>query len=107
MSEDCPICGKELQVSTMTIDWMGPIAEHYAICPNKDYSYEYAYGYTTVQITIRGHNLMFGWSYSDDKKTLKAETDAIDAVLEAARHAQAEDSIIQDADQAQRPQESR
>lgn len=104
MSEDCPICNKELKQETMTIDWLGPIAEHYAICPNKCYSYEYAYGYTTIQVTIRGHNIMFGWSYSDDKTTMKAESDAIDTTLEAARLAQAEDKY---ADQAKRPQEPR
>ena len=99
--EECPVCNTEMKEYTETIDWMGPIAEHYATCPNKCYSYEYAYGYTTVQVDLSGHNLMFGWSYSDDRETVKAETDSIDVVCALAR------SIIQDADKAGRPQESR
>src|SRR5271168_1258990 len=101
-TEDCPVCSTELREQHATLD-EGTISEHYAVCPKGCYSYEYSYGYTTVQVTIRGHNLMFGWSYSDDKQTTRAESDAINTALEAARHAQVEDlSIIQDADQTQR-----
>src|SRR5271168_1131813 len=98
--EECPVCSAEMTEYIDHIDWMGPIAEHYAVCPNKCYSYEYAYGYTTVQIDLAGHNLMFGWSYSDDHQDVQAETEAIDVVCALAR------SISQDADKVRRSQES-
>jgi hypothetical protein len=90
-----------MQEYTDYIDyWGGPLCEHHLMCPNKCYSYEYAYGYTTVQVTVNGQNIMFGWCYSDDKEIVKAETDSVDVVCALARS-------IRDADQAQRPQEPR
>jgi hypothetical protein len=77
-------------VEISTIDW-GAICEHYETCPNKCYAYEFAYGYTTVFVSIREHHLQFGWVYNDDKETIQAEADAINIICEAARRAQLED----------------
>jgi hypothetical protein len=90
-TDECPVCYAKMKVSTYTLDWMGPISEHYELCPNKCYSYEYSYGYTSVFVNVRGHALQFGWGYSDDRETLRAESDAIDVACEAARRAQLED----------------
>jgi hypothetical protein len=86
--EDCPICSTPLKEYIDTIDWGGPIAEHYAACPNKCYSYEYAYGYTTVLVGDK----QFGWTYSTDKETLQAEQAAVDAAIETARENQTQRS---------------
>ena len=89
-AEECPVCYTKLKVETAAIDW-GTICEHYETCPNGCYSYEFAYGYTTVFVNIRKHHLQFGWGYSDDKNDVLVETDAIDTACEAARRAQLED----------------
>jgi hypothetical protein len=70
---------------------MGPTCEHYQTCPNKCYAYEYAYGYTTVHVFIRGHDIQFGWTYHDIAGTVRDESEAIDVVCGAARLAQLED----------------
>ena len=89
-SDECPICYATVKEETALIDYAyGPICEHYVVCPNKCYDYEYAYGTTVVYVTIRGHVLMFGWSYSDD--TSRAEWDAIELACKAAQKAQLED----------------
>lgn len=98
MTDQCSVCGTEMKEYVETIDWGGPICEHVATCPNGCYSYEFSYGYTTIHVG----DLRFGWSYSDDKETVKAQTDAIDAACTAAR--QLKD---QNEGQAQRPQEPR
>jgi hypothetical protein len=81
MSDECPVCRSPIKEQIDTIDWGGPICEHYAICPNGCYSYEFAYGDTTIYIG----ELRFGWSYSDDKQVIKTQTDAVEAAIEAAR----------------------
>jgi hypothetical protein len=83
-SDECPVCGTTTKEQIDTIDWGGPICEHYVTCPNGCYSYEYAYGCTSIYVG----DLRFGWSYSDDKQVVKAETDAMDAAIEAARENQ-------------------
>ena len=98
--ERCPICNAEMTEYIDYIDWMGPIAEHYAACPNKCYACEYAYGYTTIQVDLGGHNIMFGWSYSEGRDAVQAETDAIDVVCALARSIKQ-----QDENQVGRPQE--
>jgi hypothetical protein len=90
-SEECPVCFAKMKVETSCLDWYGPIMEHYETCPNKCYLYEFAYGSTRVYVYVRGHAIEFGWSYSDDPQTLRAESDAIDVACEAARRAQLED----------------
>jgi hypothetical protein len=93
-SNECPICFAPMKEYTDVIDvynGMGPVCEHYQDCPNKCYSYEYAYGGTRVSVTIRSQHIEFGWHYSDTDQTVRAETDAIDLVCEAARRAQLED----------------
>lgn len=112
-ADECPVCYAPLKVQIETIDWMGPICEHYEICPNGCYTYEFAYGYTNVFVTVREHHLQFGWGYSDKREDTKAETDAIDVACEAARRAQLEDYWNlrginnQNENQAGRSQESR
>ena len=90
----CPICSTEMKEYIDYIDvynGMGPICEHYATCPNKCYSYEFAYGYTTVCVG----EAQFGWAYDTDKETMEADQAAADAAIEAARNE----------NQARRPQE--
>jgi hypothetical protein len=107
MSE-CPVCYTEMKEQIETIDWGGPICEHYENCPNDCYLYEFSYGYTTVFVNIRDHHLQFGWGYNDDRGTLYAEQDAINVVIAAAQRAQLEDywKIVNE-NKAGRPQESR
>ena len=99
MSEECPVCSAPMRVYTETIDWSGPICEQGEICPNGCYSYEFAYGYTSVHVA----DAQFGWSYTDDRQVVKAQTDAIDAAIEAVRLARG----IPSEDKTQRPQEPR
>jgi hypothetical protein len=85
MCEECPVCSAQTREQIDTIDWGGPICEHYVTCPNKCYSYEFAYGYTTILVGDK----QFGWTYSTDKETLRAEQAAMDAAIETARENQA------------------
>jgi hypothetical protein len=89
-TDECPVCYSKMKVETGTLD-EGTICEHYEICPNKCYAYEFAYGSTAVFVGIRDHHMQFGWNYSDDPQTLRAESNAIDVACEAARRAQLED----------------
>ena len=89
MSEKCPVCAAEMSEHHDVIDvyeGQGPTSEHYLDCPNKCYSYNYAYGYTTVYVNIEGHHIQFGWSYHDTFQTVKDEGDAIQIVCEVAKH---------------------
>ena len=88
--EECPVCYAKLKVETGFLD-EGTLCENFETCPNKCYSYEYAYGYTTVYVNVRGHHLMFGWGYSDERQVMQSESSAIDTACEAARRAQLED----------------
>jgi hypothetical protein len=88
MSDECPVCRAPIKEQIDTIDWGGPICEHYAICPNGCYSYEFAYGNTIVLVGDK----QFGWTYSTDKETLHAEQAAVEAAIEAAREDQAQRS---------------
>lgn len=109
-NEECPVCFAKCKEDFAYIDqYYGPISEHYITCPNKCFSYEYAYGSTIVYVSIRDHHVMFGWHYTDDPQTIRNEGEAIDLMCEAARRAQLEDywRIIHHEDQTKRPQESR
>ena len=106
-SERCPVCYAPAKEEIAYIDWMGPVCEHYVVCPNKCYDYEYAYGSTRIYVTIRGHVLMFGWHYSSED--IRAESDAADIAIKAAQKAQLEDYWVlvkrHGIDQARRPEE--
>jgi hypothetical protein len=88
--DECPVCRAPFKEYMDTVDWGGPIAEHYQICPNGCYSYEFAYGYTTV--LVKG--AQFGWTYETDAAARQAEIAAMEVAIEAARE-----------NQARRPQE--
>jgi len=84
-SDLCPICSAELTEYIDYIDvynGMGPICEHYQTCPNKCYSYEFAYGNTTVLVK----EAQFGWTYETDNVTRDSVIAAMDAAIEAARN---------------------
>jgi hypothetical protein len=87
---------------------MGPECEHFSLCPNKCYDFQYAYGTTVVSVLIRGHLVTFGWSYTEEDT--RAERDALDLAVKAAQMAQLEDYWVlvkkYGEDQANRPQES-
>jgi hypothetical protein len=112
-SELCPVCYTPMKEDIAYIDYGGPVCEHFVNCPNKCYSYEFAYGSTIIYVFIRGHALMFGWYYTDHEKPhgTKAERDAIDIAVKAAQMAQLEDYWVlvkkYGEDQANRPKEPR
>lgn len=90
--ELCPVCYTPMEVHIDVIDvyqGMGPESEHFSLCPNKCYDYQYAYGTTVVSVLIRGHLVTFGWSYSEEDT--KPERDGLDLAIKAAQMAQLED----------------
>lgn len=96
MSDLCPICSTKMTEYHDMIDvynGQGPTSEHYLNCPNKCYSYEYAYGGTNIHVMIRGQHILFGYSYSDDPATVRAEGDAVNIAIEAAKSALIEDGM--------------
>ena len=91
-SEECPVCFASCKEIVGYIDdYYGPMCENYITCPNGCYAYEYAYGSTRVYVMVRNHHIEFGWHYTDEPKTMRYESEAIDLVCEAARRAQLED----------------
>jgi hypothetical protein len=92
------------------VDYLGPVCEHFVICPNKCYDYGYTYGTTVVTVVIRGHSVVIGWSYSDDSDSRLAEMHALGLVVQCAQKAQLEDYwvLVNDGkDKADRPKEPR
>ena|SRR5271157_2780492 len=90
-SELCPVCYAVCKEDIALIDYTGPVCEHFVVCPNKCYDYGYAYGTTVVTVLIRGHAIVFGWSYSDEYDNHLAEMDALTLVVKCAQMAQLED----------------
>ena len=111
-NELCPVCYAPMKEDIAYVDYGGPVCENFLNCPNKCYSYEYAYGSTLIYVIIRGHALMFGWYYTDHDKPFgtKGERDAIDIAIKAAQMAQLEDYwvLVNDGkDQTHRSEEPR
>ena len=96
-SDPCPVCATQMTEYHDVIDvynGMGPTSEHYLTCPNKCYAYEYAYGNTSIHVTIRGQHILFGFSYADDSETVRAEDDAVNIAIDAARKVLVEDGRL-------------
>lgn len=90
MSE-CPVCYSPLIV--------GPVGYcEYAICeedercPHCHYFYEFIYGSHALGYKIRGHGIIFAWSYTD-KTATQARMEAHRIVAEAARRCLLEDLL--------------
>ena len=85
MSE-CPVCYSEIKTEMSYSDYV--LCEEWNYCNSCGYSYEFTYGYFLVVLPIRGHKIVFRWSYHD-----RAPQAAIDVVTLASRKALLEDLL--------------
>jgi hypothetical protein len=89
---DCPVCYSPL-VRSPTGYCEYAICEEEEHCPVCGYFYEYLYGGHALGYKLRGHGIIFTWSYSDRDVPTHARLEAHRIVEEAARRCLMEDLL--------------
>ena len=63
-------------------------------CPYGCYRHQYGYGNTEVNVNIRGHKFIFGYSYVDNCGDAQAEWAAVEELFTPARACLIEDMRV-------------